>query len=61
MPSQGFIKRLKERRLGADFTKVGRLFQIFEPKTLKISLTVPHLIWPGYIKIQNVLFSYWLL
>ena len=36
MASEDFIKRLKERRLGADFTRTGRLFHIFEPKTLKL-------------------------
>ena len=43
IPSQDFIKRLKERRLGAVFTWVGRLFQILGPKTLK--LLSPYFTW----------------
>ena len=49
-PSQYFIECLKERRLGADFIWAGRLFQIFEPKTLKVLLQ--YFTWFGLVPLR---------
>ena len=56
IPSQDFIKRLKERRLGADFTWAGRLFQIFGPKTLK--LLSPYFTWFGPVTLRFKTFCF---
>ena len=51
-----FIKPfIKGEKLGADFIWAGRLFQSFQPKTRK-RLTILHLIWSGYIKIQQIFY-----
>ena len=55
-PSQDFIKRLTERRLGAGFTWAGRLFKTFGPKTLKrFSL---YLTWHGPVTLRFKTFCF---
>ena len=56
MLSHDSLKCLKERRLWADFTLAGRLFQIFGPKSLK--LLSPYLTWLGLVTLRFKTFSF---
>ena len=50
IPSQDFLKRLKESRFGADIQWDGRLFQIFGPTIYK--LLSPYLAWFRLVTIR---------